>query len=102
MTIYEIPLVAAPQTFTCSILGVLYGFDIRWNVPLSAWVLSLSDAQGNPLVSNIALVTGSRLLSQYTGLNLGFDLFVSTDQNPAAPPTFTNLGIDSHLYMVTS
>jgi hypothetical protein len=100
MTSYEIPLIAAPQTFTCSIAGILYGFDIRWNVPLSAWVLSLADSQGNPLVSSIAMVTGSRLLAQYPNLGLGFDLFVSTDQDPEVNPTFTNLGADSHLYMV--
>ncbi|MBV8159141.1 MAG: hypothetical protein JO278_15885 [Dyella sp.] len=63
------------------------------------WFLDIADAAGNALVSGIPLVTGVDLLAQYSYLAFGFELWVQTDAADA-PPTFTNLGTDSHLYCV--
>ena len=63
--------------------------------------MDIGDVNGNPLVSGIALVTGADLLGQYAYLGIGGQLIVMTDGDPSAIPTFTNLGIESHLYYVT-
>jgi hypothetical protein len=49
----------------------------------------------------LALVTGADLLAQYAYLNLGFSLVVGTDIAGQENPTKADLGITSHLYVVT-
>jgi hypothetical protein len=102
MTIYEIPLAAAPQQLQINLVGIDYIFTIYWCWPAQCWMFDLQIAstlayllQGQPLV------TGSNLLAQYAYLNIGVALVVQTDNAPMTMPTFTNLGQQSHLYFVT-
>lgn len=105
-TIYEIPLSPMPQMVRVPLASGTYQFRLQWRDTAVAggggWVLDIGDDSGNPIVCGIALVTGCDLLQQYAYLGLGGSLMVTTDGDPDAPPTFTNLGIDSHLYWITN
>lgn len=105
-TIYEIPLTAAPQKFPISLAGVSYNLRLIYNEtapgggPDSGWILDINDSNGNPIVTSIPLVTGANLLEQYPDAGIGGELWVQTDVDAAAVPTFANLGSTSHLYFV--
>ena len=45
---------------------------------------------------------GEDLLGQFAYLDIPGPLFVSTDGDPDAPPTFRNLGVTSHLFWVAA
>ena len=60
-----------------------YGFSFSWNTRGGFWSMSISDANGIPLVSGVRLVTMFPLLSQHPGTDMpSGDLFVY-DSNPA-------------------
>jgi predicted Zn-dependent protease with MMP-like domain len=101
MTITEIPLSGQAQSFQVVILNVTYVFTLIWRDAASEWVLDIADVNTNPLIQGIPLVTGGDLLGQYAYLGLGFQLWVATDGEPDAVPTFANLGTQAHLYAVT-
>lgn len=99
---YEIPLSPQNQFFNIALNGTYYQLTTTWraNSDVSGWFLDIADAQGNPLVQGIAIVTGADLLEQYAYLGIGGQLWVGTDGNPDAVPGETNLGITSHLWFV--
>lgn len=96
----EIPLSPDNQQFSTDINGVSYQIRSLWR-DSAGWVVDLMDASGAPVVSDIPLVTGTNLLSQYAYLNLGFSLVVVCDDPGQDYPTKTDLGIKSHLIVVT-
>lgn len=103
MTTFLIPLQNVPQSFEISLGGKQYTMTCRWNDSVDAgWVADFADAiSGDPIVSNIPLITGADCLS---GLEyLGFDgqLIVFTDGAELMPPTLDNLGVESNLYFQT-
>lgn len=103
MTTYEIPLNAASQTFQIQLAGVTYALTLIWReAPGGGWILDIADGSGNRILSGVPLVTGADLLAQYAYLGIGGELWVQTDSDAAAVPTFGNLGTDSHLYFVTA
>ena len=97
-TFYEVPLSGVPQTFTISIAGVSYQLTLTYqNVDEGGWSIEIADTAGNDIVSGIPLVTGADLLGQYEYIGLGCGMFVYTDGDNDAVPTFDNLGSTSHL-----
>ncbi|MEE3504830.1 hypothetical protein QN399_00885 [Pseudomonas sp. 10C3] len=102
MANFEIPMTPTPQTFVVSLSGVSYRLTAQWrNSEGAGWVLDIADNSGTPIIQGIPLVTGINLLDQYDYLGLGGVLWCQTTADPDAVPTFTNLGIDSHLYWFT-
>lgn len=99
-TYYEIPLSPKPQTFNIPLVGVTYGFTTKWNIFNASWILDISDASGNAILSGIPLITGADLLAQYGYLAFGFKLVCQTDNDPDAVPTYENLGETGHLYAI--
>ena len=100
-TIFEIPLTPAPQTFTITLGSTDYNFTLQFRDPAPGWVLDIADANGNPLVQGIPLVTGVDLLQPFAHLNFPGQLRVQSDgPDPDAVPTFDNLGVNAHLYFV--
>lgn len=105
MTPYEIPLTGVPQTFLFTMLGVQYRLTVRWQNSANnpSWTLDIALPNGTLLVCGIPLVTGANLLAQYAYLGIGVGLYVATDGNLAAVPTFRNLGVGgARLYFTTT
>lgn len=100
MTAFEVPLSPKAQSFAISLLGVTYNLTFTWNAPSQAWLVSIADVNNVPLVDSIPLVTGADLLAQYGYLGIGGKLIVQTDNDPAAVPTYANLGSTGHLFFV--
>lgn len=102
-TALEIPLSGQAQTFSITLAGTEYQLTFLWrDAAGGGWVLDLADAAGNQLLSGIPLITGVDLLAQYSYLNIPGQLWVMSDGDPAAVPTYSNLGSTSHLYFVTT
>lgn len=102
MQVWEIPLSPIPQQFRVLLGTVRLHVTVAWrNVGGAGWVLDIHDMTDTPLVQGIPLVTGCDLLAQYAHLGIPGGLYVSTDGDMDAVPTFTNLGIDSHLYFAS-
>jgi hypothetical protein len=98
---YEIPLSPNAQTLAVKLAGTTYQLTVLWrDDPSGGWILDLADNAGNPVISGMALVTGADLLAQYAHLELGFALYVQSDNDPTAPPTYADLGVSAHLYAV--
>jgi hypothetical protein len=99
-TVYEIPLVAAPQRRTVSLAGVTYSLVVAWNAATGGYVLDIADSDGAAILSALPLVTGVDLLAPYAYLGLGGALYVQTDHDPDVVPAFDTLGAASRLYWV--
>lgn len=98
-TYYEIPLSGSPETFSIILKETTYQLTTRYvAADMGGWLLDIADADGNPMANGLPLVTGSDLLAQYAYLGIGVALYVATDGDPDAVPTFDNLGTTSHLY----
>jgi hypothetical protein len=100
--LFEVPLSGMPQRFGISFVDTPYTFTFVYrNASMGGWVLDIGDGQNNPLVCGIPLVTGADLLAPYAYLNFNGIMLVQSDGDPAAVPTFDNLGTDSHVYWIT-
>ncbi|QOV70431.1 hypothetical protein [Citrobacter sp. BDA59-3] len=99
LSINEIPLSADNQQFSIAIAGASYKMAVSWRDPV--WCLDLFRDDSTPLALALPLVSGADLLAQHIYLNLGFALVVGTDIVGQENPTKTDLGITSHLYVVT-
>lgn len=102
MSISEIPLIpSTPQSMSITLGGVVFQLVFKWNSVLTAWIMDMLDAVGNPIVLGTPLVTGADLLAQYGYFGFtGYELQAVTSGSDA-PPAFDNLGTTSHLYLVT-
>lgn len=100
---YVIPLSSFYQTFSIALAGVNYQMTVKWNdSPDAGWVFDLDNADTNtPLLAGAPFVTGSDLLAGLEYLGIEGSLFVYTDGNPDAVPTYGNLGTDCNFYFVT-
>lgn len=99
MTVNEIPLSPDNQLFSVTLAGGAYLMRTVWRDP--CWYLDLLNADQTPVAQALPLITGADLLAQYAYLNLGFSLVVGTDIAGQEYPTKTDLGITSHLYVIT-
>lgn len=99
MNVTEIPLSPNNQTFSTQLNGGTYQISIVWRETF--WSLDLMDSAGVLIAGSIPLITGYDLLLQYAYLSLGFSLIVVCDVAGQENPTKTDLGIYSHLYVVT-
>jgi len=91
------------QQFTITLSGVTYTLTLQYrNISAGGWVLDIGDSNNNPIIQGIPLVTGANLLAQYAYLGFTGALWVQTQDDPDAVPTFENLGIDGQVYYVTN
>lgn len=102
MPLYEIPLSPAPQRFAIALAGTSYRLTVQYrDAAMAGWILDIADINDNPILAGIPLVTGTDLLGQYATLGFGGSLFVGTDGDPDAVPTFGDLGQTAHVYFLT-
>jgi hypothetical protein len=101
-TVYEIPLLPTPQSLTLTLGGVDYRLAVVWRAaPDAGWVMDIANASsGASVLAGVPLVTGADLLGQHAHLGLGAQLWVQTDGDPDAVPTYSNLGTGARLYLV--
>lgn len=96
----EIPLSPDNQQFTITINGVNYSILTLWRDE-AGWVIDLLDSSEVAIVTGIPLVTGTNLLGQFGFLHPGFGLVVVCDDPAQNYPTRDDLGIKSHLLVIT-
>lgn len=103
MSVFKIPLQNIPQSFNISLQNVDYTITCKFNdSPDGGWVLDIADGNsGQSLATNIPLITGADCLSGLEYLQIGGQLYVFTDGNETAVPTYLNLGVESNLYFQT-
>ncbi len=101
MAVYKIPLVAGPQEIGVDLPTGSYRLRVIYcDAPEAGWILDISDAENNLILCGVPLVTGCDLLAQHRHLGiLDGPLYVATDGDLTAPPTFGSLGVSSHLYL---
>lgn len=103
MSIFTIPLSPQPQKFAIELGGTTYNLRFYWSAAPNGggWHMNINDNLDDPIVQGIPLVVGADLLAQYAYLGFPGALFVNTDFDPLAPPTFANLGVQSNLLFLT-
>lgn len=99
MNISEIPLSPDNQQFSINLAGTTYQMRILWRSP--CWYLDLMLSDHTPVAMALPLLFGTDLLAQYASAGLGFSLVVGSDSAEPGDPTQTDLGITSHLYVIT-
>lgn len=68
---------------------------------MATWILYFSDANGDPILNGVPLVTGADLLAQYGYLGFEGALVVTKDDGSPEPPTWTDLGTIGHLFFLS-
>lgn len=75
-----LPLTNNPEeSFSISIFDNIYNFRQLWN-EYGFWSIDILDADSNPLVYGVKLVTRLALLKQY--VNIDFDLISQSENDP--------------------
>lgn len=103
MTTLTLPFSGVPETFSTQLGSVGYRITALWrdnDAGMGGWVIDLADADSNPILQGVPLITGADLLEQFGYLGLGFKLYVQTVQDPDATPTFENLGSDANVFAI--
>ena len=73
------PLSLNPEeTFSITILGVVYNCRQQWNT-LGYWTLSFSDVDNLPIVLGVAIVAGLDILAPHPSLPFGLRLTTDTE-----------------------
>ncbi len=97
-----------PFTERVELLGTTYTLHFNWNKRAACWVVDFFDSTNQfKVLCGIPLVTGADLLEQFLYLDLGRRAFLTAMTigpgfSPDTVPTFTNLGVDGHLYLTSS
>ncbi|MBP2167722.1 hypothetical protein J2125_000914 [Erwinia toletana] len=96
----EIPLTPDNQQFTILIGNLSWRIRLLWRDD-AGWIMDLQQSDGTAIISGIPLVSGVDLLAQYNSLGFGFSLYFLSDVDTQQYATKTDLGSNSHLYVVT-
>ena len=100
-TVSEIPLKpSTAQQFDIDLAGTTYRLRLRFNQFDLVWVLDISTPADVPVLMGCPVVTGVDLLAQHKHLGIPGQLWVQTDLDTQAVPTFDNLGTAGRLYFV--
>lgn len=103
-TVYDVPTTSQPQSFSIQFPnGVTYTLRLQYLFAVNnpCWILDIEDALANPIACGLPLITGADLLAQLGSLGFDCSMFVTTDGDPTAPPSFYNLGTSAHLRIST-
>lgn len=96
---FEIPLSSTAQQFNIALGGRQYLMLLQWrDTDMGGWFLDISTSAGVAILLGVPLVTGADLLAQYPDKGFGGVLRVTTDGDPDAVPTYSNIGTQSHVY----
>lgn len=103
MAVFKVPMSTTPQKFQINLGGIDYLMTCKWcSADDGGWVLDIDDAETDePIVHGLPIITGADILSGLSYLGFTGVLFVYTDGDQYAVPTFDNLGTESNLYFDT-
>jgi hypothetical protein len=100
-TVYSLPVKPYPVKFRTMVNDTDYWFATQYREADEAgWVLDILNANENPLIMGIALVSGLDLMWQYHHMALDFSLVMSCRENRGTP-TYESLGSQDELLLVT-
>jgi hypothetical protein len=97
---FLIPLQPTPQQFSITLNGVDYNVRTFWCKPANCWVMNIADANNNPLIFGLPLITGENLLGQFQDIIPGELIVASNIGPPDAVPTFDNLGTVGQVFWI--
>lgn len=87
--------------FRINLSSVLYTLQFRYNGRMNRWIMDVSDAAGNQIVSGLPLLIKRNLAGQYVTLSLPPGIFIADDvTNNDAQPTQFSFGLQNFLYYV--
>ncbi len=101
MAVIAIPLSPEPQRFSITLAGTPYRFRLLWNDAQGGmWILDIGTMDGATLVAGIPLVPNTDLLAQYSYLDFGGALVVTSDRDAGETPTYEGLGTTSRMFFI--
>lgn len=99
MSAVEIPLTPDNQQFNIQLNGSTTTIRLIWR-DVAGWIMDVSSADGEAILSGVPLVVGVDLLEQYPQLGIDGKIVVLSDDDALEYPTKTNLGLMSHVYFI--
>lgn len=98
MILEEIPLLSnePDQTASITLAGTPYTLRMLWNERFGYWSLTLSEREGDALLTNIKCVTNYPLISRYQKTLFDGDLFFVHRGGKSYRPTFDDVGGDTY------
>ena len=102
MIISEIPIVqgAADQTQNITIGGIPFSMRFMWNERFQYWSLSVSERNGDALLTNIKMVHNYPLTNRFGRLGLAGDFYLIHATGADIRPDFDTFGTRFCLYYI--
>lgn len=99
MILLEIALINSPdQVFDVTLDEVPYTFRVLYNDRFDYFSLTISEKDGEALLSNIKMVNNSPLVGAYKRLPFAGDLFFLHKGGKTTRPTLDDIGVNYNLY----
>ena len=99
MILLEIPLINSPdQTLDITLDNVPYTLRVLYNERFGYFSLTVSEKDGDVLLSNIKMVNNYPLVGRYQRLIMKGDLYFIHKGNKTTRPTLDEIGIEYGLY----
>lgn len=98
MILNEIPLIAgqADQTLDVTLDGNPYTLRILWNTRFEYFSLSISEKDGDTILTNIKMVNNYPLLKRFKRLPMDGDLYFIHRGGATYRPTFDDIGTNTY------
>ena len=96
--VQEIRVQPRNQSFSVELAGQTFNLRTLWNTTSGRWFLDIDDAEGQPLVHGIPLVTGADLLAQHRHLGIPGAIYCGSDGELERAPGYDDFGSTSHLW----
>ena len=102
MATYKLPLINKSQRLTVQLGAETYILTVDWNALVNLWFVGIYDSGSSPLLLNIPLVAGADLLAPQETVGIPGKLLALQDGNGFLPPSYSDLGVTSNVYFVTT
>lgn len=91
-----------PQySFSITLTGVIFTFQMLFNVRMNRWIMNINDSAGNQILSGIPLLIDTNLTYQYATLAIPAGiLFCGDNTNQDMQPTLNSFGLTNTCYYV--
>lgn len=101
MATFEFPLSPSAQQMSVPIGDQELTFRFAWaDSPDGGWFMDILRLDGSPLARGLPLTAGENVLQQFDYLGIPGAIYVQTDNDPLAEPTYDNLGLNGRVFFV--